>query len=107
VRMGIFTHREEIGIMKLVGASNWFVRAPFVLEMMFYSLLSTGILIAVTLPSTAFLEGRFSIYFDGQPIGLTEYFQTDGWLIFGGQFLALALISILASTFAMRKYLKT
>ena len=37
VRMGIFIHREEIGIMKLVGASNWFVRAPFLLEGTFVS----------------------------------------------------------------------
>ena len=32
VRMAIYARREEIGIMKLVGASNWFVRTPFLLE---------------------------------------------------------------------------
>jgi cell division transport system permease protein len=32
IRMAIYARRDEIGIMKLVGASNWFVRIPFLLE---------------------------------------------------------------------------
>jgi len=32
IRLAIFARRDEIGIMKLVGAGNWFVRVPFLLE---------------------------------------------------------------------------
>lgn len=32
IRLAIFARRREIGIMKLVGASNWFIRVPFILE---------------------------------------------------------------------------
>ena len=32
VRMGLFARRKEIGIMKLVGATNWFIRVPFLIE---------------------------------------------------------------------------
>jgi cell division transport system permease protein len=32
IRLSIFSRRREIEVMKLVGASNWFVRAPFMLE---------------------------------------------------------------------------
>ena len=32
IRIAIFARRDEIGIMKLVGAGNWFVRIPFLLE---------------------------------------------------------------------------
>ena len=42
VRMAIYARREEIGIMKLVGASNWFVRTPFLLEGLFEGLLGAG-----------------------------------------------------------------
>jgi len=41
IRIGIYTHKNEIGIMKLVGASNWFVRAPFLIEGILYAILGT------------------------------------------------------------------
>ena len=32
IRMAMFARRREIEVMKLVGASNWFIRIPFMLE---------------------------------------------------------------------------
>jgi cell division transport system permease protein len=106
VRIAIFIHREEIGIMKLVGASNGFVRAPFLLESIIYGALATGIVAALMYPTVAFLEPKFDLYFDGQSTGLVSYFVENGWIIFGGQFLVLSLINVLSTMVAMRKYLK-
>ena len=39
VRMGLFARRKEIGIMKLVGATNWRIRVPFLIEGLFESLI--------------------------------------------------------------------
>jgi cell division transport system permease protein len=39
VRMGLFARRKEIGIMKLVGATNWRIRMPFLVEGLFESLI--------------------------------------------------------------------
>jgi cell division transport system permease protein len=39
VRMGLFARRKEIGIMKLVGATNWRIRLPFLVEGLFESLI--------------------------------------------------------------------
>lgn len=47
IHMAIYARREEIEIMKLVGASNWFVRTPFVLEGMVEGLLGGALSVGV------------------------------------------------------------
>jgi cell division transport system permease protein len=42
VRMAVFSRRKEIGIMKLVGATNWFIRIPFLIEGMVEGLIGAG-----------------------------------------------------------------
>jgi cell division transport system permease protein len=51
IRLGIYARREEIGIMKLVGATNWFIRIPFMLEGIFAALVGaivSGLIIVGT-----------------------------------------------------------
>ena len=45
IRLSIFSRRREIEVMKLVGATNWFVRGPFMLEGLFCGL--AGAVLAV------------------------------------------------------------
>lgn len=40
LRINIFTRKKEISIMKLVGASNWFIRSPFIIESIIYAILA-------------------------------------------------------------------
>ena len=44
IRLNVYTHRDEISILKLVGATHWFIRLPFILEGAFWGL--TGGLLA-------------------------------------------------------------
>ncbi len=106
VRIGIFIHREEIGIMKLVGATDRFVRAPFLVESVLYSLIAVLIVMAVIYPAAAVLEPQFNSYIDGQSVGLIAYFRENGLLIFGAQFGALALLNIISTSVAIRRYLR-
>ena len=53
IRLSIFSRRREIEVMKLVGATNWFVRVPFVLEGMLTGF--AGAAGAVTLLSIAYI----------------------------------------------------
>lgn len=55
IHMAIYARREEIEIMKLVGASNWYVRTPFLLEGMLEGLF--GALVAVGLALAAYRFG--------------------------------------------------
>ncbi|MBI4256929.1 FtsX-like permease family protein [Candidatus Uhrbacteria bacterium] len=106
VRIGIFIHREEIGIMRLVGASNWFIKAPFLLEMILLSLIAVGLTAIIVYPTVAFIEPQLSVYFSTESAGLVDYFTYNSLAIFGGQFLALVLVTLFSTGLAMRKYLK-
>jgi len=45
IRLAIYARRKEIGIMRLVGASNWFIRTPFLLEGVFQALIGAALAI--------------------------------------------------------------
>ncbi len=107
IRVAIYTYREEIGIMKLVGASNWFVRLPFLLESVFYSLLAVGLTAVIVFPAATFLEPVLTRFFDGETVGLVAYFKLHGLGIFSSQLLALIFLNIVSSLLAMGRYLRT
>jgi cell division transport system permease protein len=51
IRMAIFARRREVGVMKLVGATNWFIRVPFMLEGMVQGLLGAVVAVVIVLLS--------------------------------------------------------
>ena len=106
VRMNVFMYREEIGIMKLVGASNWFVRGPFFLEAFYYSVIAIVITSTTSLAVIQVFEPQLSRYFTGVQIGLFTYFVENGLFIFGAELLGIFFIALFSTTFAMRKYLR-
>lgn len=106
VRVAIYTHRREIGIMKLVGASTWFIRAPYLISAMIYALLGVAIIIILLYPFFSLLQPYLAAFFSGFEVNLLAYFKKNFLLIFGLEFLAAALINILASLVAVGKYSK-
>jgi len=106
VKVAIYTYREEIGIMKLVGASNAFVRAPFWIESVFYSfvaVLATSVLVYFI---GILLQPSIDIYFSGVKVDLTGYFLNDGLKIAAIEFVALSLLCVISSSIAINRYLK-
>lgn len=51
IRMAIFARRREVGVMKLVGATNWFIRVPFMLEGLVQGLLGAAVAVVIVLMS--------------------------------------------------------
>lgn len=102
VRLTIYIAKEEIGIMRLVGASPAYVRAPFIVGGLLYGLFAFIIMTAVFLPLIYFLNTHAStlIGFDLYGYYLSHFFTIGGSVLLIG--LGLGTIS---SYLAVRRYL--
>jgi len=106
IRMAIYTHREEITIMRLVGASSSYIRGPFVLEGLWLGVLSVLLTAGIVLFVVGPLESRMSILFEGQSAGLKDFFQTQWLLVFGIQMAAMSALTVFVSWIAAGKYIR-
>lgn len=108
IRMAIFNRREELNIMRLLGASTWYIRGPFVVETVLYGIISA--LLSVALCHTLFSVS--STAFGASTLGLLDisfassYFQNNFWRILLVQFTIGILIGGLSAMIATRRYLK-
>src|SRR3954470_2328380 len=55
IRLAIYTARDEIGVMNLVGASNWYVRGPFMIAGVLYGVISGIIVLLILYPVVVYL----------------------------------------------------
>ena len=106
VRVAVYTHRGEIGVMRLVGASNWFIRGPFLFEALIFSFTATALTAAVTYLGLNFSQPYVANLFEGINLSLTGYYNAHLVQIFGTQFLAIFILTALSSFFAVRRYLR-
>ena len=105
IKLTIFSRRNEIEIMRLVGSSNISIRLPFLFEGLFLGILGSIIPILITIYGYVLLFDHFNGYLFTQIIRLTEPFNfilyVSGILIIIG-----AIIGMFGSYRAVRKYLK-
>lgn len=104
VRVAIYTHRRQINIMKLVGASNYFIQMPYLVSSVIYTLFGVLAIMLIFYPFLSLLQPYLETFFVGYNINLLTYFYGNSIKIFGAQFLGAAFISIVASLVAVRKY---
>ena len=104
VRLAIYSSREEIGIMRLVGASGKFVSGPFVIEGIMHGIIASIVTMALFYPCTLWLGKMTQNFFGG--INIFEYYVSNFvqlFLIILGTGIILGAIS---SFIAVRRYLK-
>ncbi len=108
IRMAIFNRRDELQIMRLLGASTWYIRGPFVVETVMYGIVSA--IVSVTLCNALFVVS--SSAFDASSLGLldikfaNDYFANHFWIILGAQLTIGIIIGAASSIIATRRYLK-
>lgn len=114
VRLIIFTAREEISVMKLVGASNFYIRGPFVISGIMYGIFS-AILTLLVLGGFAYYSDSMLVKFAGsQNISdlatfsnvFLSYFVQNFGQIFGIIMGAGIILGAISSYMAVRRYLR-
>lgn len=104
IRLAIFTSRDEIGVMKLVGATKPYIRSPFIIVGSSYGITAAIITMVITWPLTVWL-GPFSERLFGG-INVSEYFNQNFFAIFGMLIVIGILLGGISSLIATRRYLK-
>lgn len=104
IGMKISVRKDEIDIQRLVGASTWYIRMPFILEGLFYGLVSATVSWFVISLIIFFSTPHLKPYLAGLsilPVSLLTSLEILGFSLLTG-----ALVGATGSYFAVRRYLK-
>lgn len=102
IRLTIFISKEEISVMRLVGASKMYVRGPFMIEGVIYGIIATFFSLILFLPVTVWLGRNMTDFFG---INMYDYYISNFFQIFIILLLSGVGLGIISSFLAVRKYL--
>jgi len=104
IRLVIYMSREEIAVQRLVGASNFYIRGPFIVSGVLYGAVAAFLTMAIFYPVTLWFGGTTTAFFGG--VNLFEYYVSNFFQILFVLAGLGVVLGALASFFAARKYLK-
>jgi cell division transport system permease protein len=104
IQLAIFARRREVAVMKLVGATNWFIRVPFMLEGLVDGVVGGLVASAIVY---GFRNTIASLVGNENLLGFNELYATAHDAIMTGLVLVLvgAMVGVLGSAFAVRRFL--
>jgi cell division transport system permease protein len=101
VRLAVFNRRKEIGIMRLVGATNWHIRLPFLIEGIIEGLLGAGAaILGLFIMKVAFIDPLRGEVGFLPLVGTPDVIFAVPWLLGLG-----VVVAAIASLFALRQFL--
>lgn len=104
IRITIYSHKQEFEIMRLVGASNAYVRMPYVFEGIFYGIASAASVLLLLFITFGFIAPMVQKVISSGTL-MSFYFQNLGFMAFFLFFSAI-LLGVISSFIAIRRYLK-
>ncbi len=104
VRLAIYFAREEISVMRLVGASRSHIRGPFIVEGALYGLVATLVTLVVFVPITAWFGAKMTDFFQG--INLFKYYISHLYIFVAVLAVFGMGLGALSSVLATRRYLR-
>jgi len=103
IRLAIYTSREEIGVMRLVGADKRYVQGPFMVEGFLCGLISAIIVLIFFFPITWWLGEATEQFFSG--VNVFSYYLSNFFQVFVILVITGVLLGTISSFFAVRRYL--
>lgn len=103
IRMALYARRKEIGIMKLVGATNWFIRIPFMMEGVVQGAVGAFAAVLLLIPTRGFITnlGAANISFNLRPeITFVDVAVHGVYLLLAGM-----VVGAVGSVFGLRRFL--
>jgi len=104
VRMAILSRKREIGIQRLVGASQWFIRGQFLVEGLIFGLLAAGLSLIVAAAVCWYASPALAGVLSG--LDLWRNFSANLWPILGMQMAIGAALGVFSSMIAITRHLK-
>lgn len=104
IRIAIYAARDEIAIMRLVGASNMFVRGPFIVEGALCGIVAAVVATGLFYPVTMWVQGATVEFYGG--IDLFAYYLSNLPQIFFVLLATGVVLGAVSAVFAVRKYLR-
>jgi len=104
LRLAIYSSRDEIQVMRLVGAGRFFIRAPFMIEGMLYGLVAGFVTLLLFYPLTWWLGTATASFFGG--VNIFSYYVQNFLMFFGIIVGTGVVLGAIASWLAVRRYLK-
>lgn len=105
IKLGALSRKKEVKIMRLVGATAWFIRAPFLIESALYAVIAWGLNLAIILTLIFFAQPHIQEFLE-LDINLFLYLKTTGLGFLLALLLYALIVSIIGSSLAIKKYLK-
>ena len=106
IRITIHSYREEIIIMNLVGASNRFVRAPFIINSVIYALIASIFCVVLIYSLINTIAPFLNNFFAGYELNVVEYFNQNFLLVFASMIIVSVTLCVISSIVAIRRYLR-
>ena len=104
IRLAIYTSKDEISIMRLVGASTARVRSPFLVEGVIHGAIASVLTMLAFWPLAAWLGPKADRFFGGP--NLLNYYLSNFLAIFLMLLTAGVVLGVISSLIATRRYLK-
>ena len=103
IKLAVFSRRQEISIMRYVGATKWFITTPFVLEGIIIGVFASGLAYGIEYFLYRAIYNTVSLDYNMISIVPFGHFQ---WVLLGGFAAVGVLTGIIGSSISLRKYLK-